>query len=469
MSFPERSETDGGKLVPLTRLFLRDFAHYAGRRGIAAAALVTLGALLEGLSLALIVPLLGIVTASGTPFGRLEGAAAAVFDLFRVETPFAKLALLLALFGLLMIVRALVIATRDVTVAELTTGFVETQRLRIAEQLAAAPWDQVVRLRHARITHLMSGDIQRIGAAANFLLRTLVAVAMLAAQCILVFLLAPVLAAIALAMLALSAIVFVPGIRRAHVLGGVVTHSNLSLLNATAQFLGGLKLAMSQNLQSSFLAEFRQTLHDLSRRQVDFLRQQTNSRLALTTLSALAGGLLVLIGFGAFEVAPATLITLLLVIARMSGPATAIQQGTQQLANALPAYRAVKDLEQELASIAPAATGPAGSVVIAEEPIVFEHVSFQHAPDEAEAGARGIRDVSLVIAPGDFVGVSDPSGAGKTTFADLLVGLYPPQQGRIVIAGTALEGAALAAWRDCIAYVAQDAFLFHDSVRRNLA
>ena len=326
-------------------------------------------------------------------------------------------------------------------------------------------------MRHARISHVMSGDIQRLGMAANFLLQSIVAVAMLLAQCVLVFLLAPALALVALAVLVAGAILILPAVRRAHGLGGIVTGANLSLLDATGQFLNALKLAISQNLQASFLAESRQTLGELRRRQVQFMRQQTTSRLVLTTLSALAGGLLVLIGFGAFHVAPAKLIVLLLVIGRMSGPVGQLIRGAQQLAHALPAYRIVKELEQDLAAVQREETGGADLVPLRDEPIVFERVSYLHADDDEEhpAAARGVRGVSLTIAPHEFVAVSGPSGAGKTTFADLLVGLLPPQQGRITVGGVPLQGAALASWRDRVAYISQDPFLFHDTVRRNLA
>jgi ATP-binding cassette subfamily C protein len=64
--------------------------------------------------------------------------------------------------------------------------------------------------------------------------------------------------------------------------------------------------------------------------------------------------------------------------------------------------------------------------------------------------------------------VSGPTGAGKTTFADLLIGLLEPQSGDIAVGGTPLRGAAAIAWRDHVSYVAQDPYLFRDTIRRNL-
>ena len=79
-----------------------------------------------------------------------------------------------------------------------------------------------------------------------------------------------------------------------------------------------------------------------------------------------------------------------------------------------------------------------------------------------------MRDLDLLIEQGSFVGIAGPSGAGKTTFADLLVGLYPPQAGTIRVAGEPLQGEPLRGWRESVSYVSQDPFLFHDTIRRNL-
>lgn len=459
------SDTPGEQafLAPLAA-FVRAFLAYAGRGGIAAALLIFAGALLEGVGLLLIVPLLGVVT--GGASGRFQETATAMLGLAGANTPFERLAVLLVLFSGLMIVRAVVLRARDVTLARLQTGFVESVRLGIVRRLASAGWDRVAGLRHARITHLMSGDVQRIGMIAHFTLQSVTALVMLLVQAGLALMLAPVLALIAFALLAVTAVAMVPVIRRTRALGTYVTGANLSLLDRAAQFLGGLKLAVSQNLQNGFVEEFRTTLRALTERQVANARQQSNTRVALTTLAALMGAVLVLIGFGWFALPAPVLITLLLVIGRMSGPSGQLQQGLQQIAFALPAYEHVTALERTLTGLPAAAASSAQTPP--DGPVTFEHVRFLHkaGPDGV---ARGVHDLSLSIHPGEMLGIAGASGAGKTTFADLLVGLFPPQAGRITVGGELLEGPVLQGWREHLAYVSQDPFLFHDSVRANLA
>ncbi len=449
---------------------MRDFAGFAGWKGALAAALVLLGVFFESLGLLLLIPLLGVITATGIRHDWLQDYANALFVRLDLTDAAERLALLLGIFTVLMIARALIVSMRDVVVAGLHIRFVETRRSRIAERLAAARWDQVVRLRHARIVHLMSGDIQRIGVAAYSMLRCVVALAIIAAQCALAALLSPLLAVVALALLMIGGLALVPMLRRARVLGQVTTDANLALLDNTGQFLGGLKLAISQNLQSHFLAGFRGTLAALTRDQVANLRQQTNSRIAFSSLTALIGVALVFVGFTVFHVPTPVLITLLLVIGRLGGPVAQLQQGAQQFTHSLPAYEKFKALEQELASIPCAPPAAAGRARVPDGRIAFDDVSFAHQIEHGAPETRcGVHRLTFRIEPGAVIGISGPSGAGKTTLVDLLTGLYPPQSGRITIDGTTLESDMLGAWRDRLAYIAQDSFLFHDTVRRNLA
>jgi ATP-binding cassette subfamily C protein len=446
--------------------FVRDFASFANKDGIWCAALVSVAALFESVGLVLLVPLLSIVTAADTRGGRLVELATRALDLVGAETRGERLAVLLGLFAALLVVRAVLVARRDASLAHLQMGFVEQVRGRAARSLAAAPWQAVSRLQHARVTHLMSGDMQRISAATQCIVQILAAAVLIVFQAGVALLLAPVLTVIALVLIVggLSGTLLV--LRRIGDLGAQLTRSSLALMHETTQFLGGLKLAAGQNRQAAFVDEFEGSVAALKSRQLAFMRQQTANRLATTTLSSLVGAVIAFVGLIVFDIQPAVLIVLLLVFARLSGPAIQINQAVQQIVHSLPAYAEVLALEQELG----AAAEPASSAVappIPLGPIVFRNVSFRYenSGDLADGTLAG---VSVTIEPGSFVGLTGPTGAGKTTFADLLVGLLEPSSGEIEVGGIVLRGAAVAAWREQISYVAQDPYLFHDTIRRNL-
>ena len=446
--------------------FARDFAAYAGIRGRNVAILVALGAVLEGFGLLLLIPILAVAAGTVAGNGWLVRAINTVFAGVRLETRLERLAFLLIVFAGLMILRALVISRRDIALARLQIGFVDSHRLRITQQLASARWDVVAGIRHARIAHLMSSDIQQIGAATNFLLQCGVSAVMLTTQCALAFALSPVLTLAIFALLAVTFVSMAPVLRRASALGRLTTESNLSLLNGTVQFLGGLKLAVSQDLQDSFVAEFATTLKSLSDRRIDFVRLQTNRRLILGLISASVGAVAVFLGFGVLDIAPAVLITVLLILARINGPASQLQQGAQLLTQCLPAYRKVKELEDELVSAHEGTKEAPLPDAQLDGDIVFRGVNFRYGGDDSSPAP--LMGFDLIVAPGTFLGVAGTSGAGKTTFADLLVGLLVPESGEIRIGGVPLKGAALAAWRRRISYVSQDPFLFHDTIRANL-
>ncbi|HKD21817.1 MAG TPA: ABC transporter ATP-binding protein, partial [Rhizomicrobium sp.] len=433
-------------LFSSAQIFVQDFASIAGRRGATAAALILLAALLEGASISLLVPLLGLIFGTTAMPGWLRDGAAALFAFFGAHTLFFRLSLLMAVFGMLVLLRAIAVAARDITIFDLQFHFVETQQLRTARSLASAKWDYLARFQHARLTHLMSGDMQRLGQGTQFVLLGATASVMVAAQWMLAFLLAPALAAILLAAMIVGAIAFGPMMARARALGGHVEDASLSLLNSTTQFLGGLKLAISQDLQKGYVDETGSILRQLRRHQVHFLKQRVISQAAITLLFGLFGAGAVMVGLLAIKVPASLLVALLLIVTRMTAPMGQIQQAAQQFARLLAVYDTIRELQSELALFARDDEMP-GEGVCPAGPIVLEKASLIHT------GRSGLRSIDLVIEPGECVAITGVSGAGKTTLADLLVGLYPPQSGRIAAGGTALEGAALMAWRRSLAYV----------------
>jgi ABC-type multidrug transport system fused ATPase/permease subunit len=452
--------------------FVRDFARFAGKRLVWAASLAGLAALFENVGLVLLVPILAVVTGASKQ-GRLQHYAAALFHLAGAQTPIARLGLLIAVFAILLILRAIVISARERSVAHLEIDFVEEQRSDIMRRLAAAPWEQVLSLRHSRIAHVLGGDVERIGSALHFIVQCGVAILFIASECAVMVLLSPAFASSILVLLALALVLTRYALRRSYALGSLITEDYLTLSHSAGQLLGGLKLAKSQNLQGSFVKEFEESIEALKERQAGFVHQQANAHLALSTAFGLMGAAVVLVGFGFAHMSAPVLITLLLIVGRMNGPATVVQQGLQMVAHSLPAYEKVRELADDLArgtapGVAPLSPGEAS--IPPDAAITFRGVQFLHADvdNDGRASARGVEQIDLTVAPREVIGISGPSGAGKTTFADLLVGLISPQKGSIAIGGTPLAGTILDAWRRQVSYVSQDPFLFHDTILRNL-
>jgi ATP-binding cassette subfamily C protein len=79
-----------------------------------------------------------------------------------------------------------------------------------------------------------------------------------------------------------------------------------------------------------------------------------------------------------------------------------------------------------------------------------------------------LRDVSLTIRAGEITTLTGKSGAGKTTIADLLLGLNRPDSGEVYIDDMALGDVDLLRWREMAGIVPQEVILFHDSVLANV-
>lgn len=96
--------------------------------------------------------------------------------------------------------------------------------------------------------------------------------------------------------------------------------------------------------------------------------------------------------------------------------------------------------------------------------IRVEHLGFCYPGTSDEV----LKDVSFSIPKGKFVGILGPSGAGKTTFVDILLGLFVPTRGKITVDGVDIRQ-KLRAWQANIAYVPQSIYLTDATIRENVA
>lgn len=129
-----------------------------------------------------------------------------------------------------------------------------------------------------------------------------------------------------------------------------------------------------------------------------------------------------------------------------------------------PAVDTLYDDFVALGNDADAAERPDDADLAFTRSIALEAVSYRYPGADVFA----VRDVSLLIRRGESIGIVGPTGAGKSTLVDLILGLLPPTAGRITVDGADLN-LARRRWKRRVGYVPQAVFLIDDTLRRNVA
>lgn len=175
-------------------------------------------------------------------------------------------------------------------------------------------------------------------------------------------------------------------------------------------------------------------------------------------VGALALGLF--LALSRFGMAAPTLLVLALLFYRTLSMANRVQREYQIFVARASAYRSLTSLIREArARREPALTGGEPTL---DRDIALENVSLRYGETEV------LHDVSLEIPAGRITTLVGASGAGKTSIADLVVGLVEPTQGCVLVDGVPLPQLDRARWRREIGYVPQDTFLLNDSILANV-
>ncbi|WP_118185025.1 ATP-binding cassette domain-containing protein [Paraburkholderia phosphatilytica] len=170
---------------------------------------------------------------------------------------------------------------------------------------------------------------------------------------------------------------------------------------------------------------------------------------------AVLGALLCAQGWFAHETLP--LLVLVAVAAFM--PVGEIAQVARQLADTIASTRRLRAVEKEPVTVVD------GELAVRANPAVrFERASFTYPG----RGVPAIDEASFDVPKGSTVALVGASGAGKSTVASLLLRFWDPQQGRITLGGVDLRRLRLDDLRQHIALVAQDTYLFNDTLEANI-
>lgn len=175
------------------------------------------------------------------------------------------------------------------------------------------------------------------------------------------------------------------------------------------------------------------------------------------------------------------LLALAALLGRLYGPLTSLSNVRVDVMTALVSFERVF----EVLDLKPIVQEAANPVVLPPGPVSleFDGVGFRYpsadevslisletvASGDRRGGGSVLEDVTFSIKPGQLVALVGPSGAGKTTITSLVARLYDPTVGHVRLDGVDLCDATMESLHDVVGVVTQDAHLFHDTIRANLA
>ena len=441
---------------------LRVFARAYPYRSALMLGCLLLAGLAEGAGLSGLLPLLAMA-ASGPGAPALGGAAplaAAVVGGLRAVglSPTAEVLLGLIIGGTALKAALVLLANQQVGYG--VARFATDLRLTLIRALLSTRWQYYVHAPLGAFANAVASEATRAADAylqATSVLMLAIQVVVYAVVACLVSWQATLVALLAGGVMAALLHRLVRLSRRAGVRQTKLAKSLVGQLTDTLQAVKPLKAMGREHLLGPLLERETQQLNRAL--ELEVLSRSTMRALQDPLIVvALAAGV-----YGAFTMLAlplSTIIMLVLLSTRILDCLGRIQRDFQDFVVNASAYDSITEMTRQAAAARELPHG--GAAPALQREIRLAAVRF------AYDGNPVLRDASLTAPAGQLTVVTGGSGAGKTTIADLVVGLIEAQDGRVLIDERPLASLDVARWRAMVGYVPQETLLLHDSIAANV-
>ena len=434
---------------------------YPGRSALTLVSLL-FASVAEGLSLLLLLPSLNLLTSNAAqgPANGLSGLGHMLTEALSAIGVTPTVGALLVIMVILLALKAvfLLLANAQVgyTVAHVTTDL----QLSLLRSLLAARWEFYVRQFVGSLTNAVGTEALRASQAYLQGARTLAILIQTIVFAGAAFFVTWKGALLSLAVGGLVLFGLRRLVRMTHHAGTRQTQLLKSLLTRLADSLQSvkpLKAMAREELVGSLLGSESKRLNRA-------LRQDVISTEALSAAQDLTMGLIITSGLYValiqWKLPFNAVLVMILVLARSLAYLAKTQRQYQKMKSYESAFWSLQAVIEDTRRARE--TNPEGTSPSLEQSVRLNNVSFGYGKTSV------LRNASLTVPAGSFTAIMGASGAGKTTIADLIIGLLRPQQGEILIDNVPLEQVHLRQWRRMIGYVPQESFLLHDTVLWNV-
>jgi ATP-binding cassette, subfamily C, bacterial len=442
--------------------FLRAFYGSAGFRATLAVALLIAVGLTEGVGLLMLIPFLQLI---GIGDAAPVGVVALVGQVWQKTGLPMNLVTVLCVYAGVVSLYALAQRWSTLLNGRLSHAFTRTLRNELFEAMARVQWLRFTRMRTSDINHVLTANLNAVENGTFGLFVLISSAFIIAVHVAVAFSLSVPMTAVAIASSVLLFIVLRPLNRRSYRLGEEWRQTMSAMYAVLMEHLGGMKLAKSFGAEERHVRNFCNLSGGLEAQANRFTGLLTATQMGYDIGGVVALGVFFYVAVEVFQVPAATLLILIFLFARLVPQFGWMQRTWQTMLNTLPAYDAVTDMLETFREAEEPLPAKDVQPVRLGRAIAFQGVSFRYDASDL----RPVLDhVDLSIPAFQTTLILGPSGGGKSTLADLLIGLLRPDAGRILLDDKVLEGDMIHAWRRSVGYVPQESMLFHDTIRNNM-
>ena len=446
----------------LTKYLSTLFSVMPGKTVLALVLMVCLG-LTEGVSLLMLVPLLQLVGLQ-VGEGAMGGIARFLTSIFTAVGIQPTLIAVLGVYILIVCIHGLLYRWQTTANISLEYEFVSSLRKRLYKAIAGTNWLFFSRARSSDFTNVLTFEMERISGATYSLLNLLATTIVTMVYVLFALRLSPLMTVLVFACGA-GLMLFLRGKTQiSYKAGEDLSKAMASLYAAITEHLGGMKTAKSYGAEGRHAEVFGKLTEEVRHQYVHAVRNQAEVRYWFSTGSVLVLSFILYISIEIVAVPAAEILLLLYLYARIMPKFASLQESYQGFLNLFPSFSSITETQARCEDAAEPEAVSAEKIEF-QNSIRFDQVSFGY---DKQNGTQVISNLDLTIKAGETTAIVGPSGVGKTTVADLVMGLIVPDQGRVLVDGKPLNPGRVTYWREKIGYVAQDTFLFHDTIRANL-
>jgi len=440
----------------------KDFYGFAPLKQTVIVGLTLLQSLTAGIGLLFIIPLLQLIglDMGATSKAGIANAANRLFEQMSIElTLFNILLSYVLIIGSIASLRSFL----AVLSSEVQQSYISNLRLQLYRGLLHTRWQFIVDNKMSDFLHSLSSQVSAIGFAAHLMLTFISQIILSLIMVTLVLLLSWQMALLAAACGAVLLLLLLPLNQRIHGSGKSELAGYKGLFQMLSEQLGSLKMIKSFASEDHYAQQLGVLSDTLELQQLRLTKMNAVTQWVTTVGSVIGFSLVFFVSSNVLSISLGTIFLLLVVYSRLMPQLSGLQRTYQQLLHRVPALDDVNGLFQACGQ-AQEYFNPHTVCPELHHQIQIQGVSFQYNQSVSPV----FQDLSFTIAKNQTLALVGPSGAGKSTLADLIAGLLAPDQGHIYCDDVLLSEDLRPAWRRRVAYVTQEVYLFHDTVRANL-